>query len=71
MYKLPKIIYTRVFTVCIVIYVTMKRRNELWDKQIIISTEYMILFIINGIVINLPKFMTIGLFKYRVLFLIL
>jgi hypothetical protein len=34
-------------------------------KQIIICTESMIVFIINGIVINLQKCMKIGHFKYR------
>jgi len=40
-------------------------------KQIIICTESMIVFIINGIVINLQKCVQIGHFKYRVIFLIL
>ena len=68
MYKLPKIIYTRVFTVCIVIYVTMKLIMGQTDNYLYRIYD---LFIINGIVINLPKCMKIELFKYRVLFLIL
>ena len=51
MQKLLKIMYTRVFIVCFFINVSMKRRHKLWDKQTMICTDYMILFIINGIII--------------------
>ena len=37
-------------------------------KQIIICTESMIVFIVNGIVINLQKCVQIGHFKYIVIF---